>query len=219
LAISLKLPSVDSNPILLAETRAHKISDFIQKLPFGDPITAATDLIDELQILNSQKVAFSNRYNTLEQYRPAAIKIYLELLPHFNSASLPLTKNEQAFADTAVNLWQEFALGYKFALVDLQNKILNINNSKTTAQVVHRAIHSFKEIALVHHLTYKAPPANLWAELHRLYFCALQQGSEKLAVTDQLATHNVSSVNLVYTQMLLMSLVDPQHPILQSMQK
>jgi cyclic-di-GMP-binding protein len=55
--ISLKLPSLDDNPILLAETRSHKINEFIQKLPFGDPITAATDLIDELQILNSQKVA------------------------------------------------------------------------------------------------------------------------------------------------------------------
>ncbi len=211
LAISLKLPSLDNNPILLAETRAHKISDFIQKLPFGDPITAATDLIDELQILNSQKVAFTNRYNALEQYRPTAIQIYQELLPHFNNASLPLTKNEQAFADTAVNLWQEFAFGYKFALVDLQNKILNINNSKITAQVVQRAIHAFKEIALVHHLTYKTPPANLWAELHQLYFCAIQQSAEKLAVADQLAINNVGSVNLAYTQVLLMSLADPQH--------
>jgi cyclic-di-GMP-binding protein len=211
LAISLKLPSLDSNPILLAETRAHKISDFIQKLPFGDPITAATDLIDELQILNSQKVAFTNRYNALEQYRVSAIQIHLELLLHFNNASLPLTKNEQAFADTTVNLWQEFAFGYKLALVDLQNKILNINNSKTTAQVVQRAIHAFKEIALVHHLTYKTPPASLWAELHQLYYCGIQQSAEKLVVTDQLAMHNVSSVNLVYTQVLLMALADPQH--------
>ena len=209
--ISLKLPSLDHNPILLAETRAHKISEFIQKLPFGDPITAATDLIDELQILNSQKVAFTNRYNTLEQYRPTAIQIYQDLLPHFNNATLPLSKTEQAFADVAIQLWQEFAFGYKFSLVDLQNKILNINNSKTTAQVVHRAIHAFKEIALVHHLNYRAPPTHLWAELHQLYFCALQQSADKLAVTDQLAMNNVSSVNLVYTQVLLMALADPQH--------
>ena len=211
MATSLKLPSLDNNPILLAETRAHKISDFIHKLPFGDPVTAAADLIDELQILNSQKVAFANRYNALEQYRPTAIQIYQDLLPHFNSASLPLSKNEQAFADSAIQLWQEFAYGYKFALIDLQNKILNINNSKTTAQVVQRAIHACKEIALVHHLTYRTPPANLWAELHQLYFCAIQQSAEKLAVPDQLASHNVSSVNLAYAQVLLMSLADPQH--------
>lgn len=209
--ISLKLPNLDDNPILLAETRAHKINEFIEKLPFGDPITAATDLIDELQILNSQKVAFANRINALELYRPSAIQIYQDLIPNFSNASLPITKNEQAFADVAVQLWQEFAFGYKFALVDLQNKILNINSSKSTAQVVQRALHALKEIALVHHLSYKSPPASLWTELHQLYFCALQQSAEKLAVTDHLAGDKLSSVNLVYTQVLLMALADPQH--------
>ena len=209
--ISLKLPSLDDNPILLAETRSNKINDFIQRLPFGDPITAANDLIDELQILNSQKVAFANRINALELYRPSAIQIYQDLIPHFSNASLPISKNEQAFADAAMHLWQEFAFGYKFALVDLQNKLLNLNSGKSTALVVQRAIHALKEIALVHHLGYRAPPANLWSELHQLYFCAVQQSAEKLAVAEQLAASNVRSVNAIYTQVLLMSLADPQH--------
>jgi cyclic-di-GMP-binding protein len=209
--ISLKLPSLDDNPILLAETRSSKINDFIQRLPFGDPITAATDLIDELQILNSQKVAYANRLNTLELYRPSAIQIYQDLIPHFSNASLPISKNEKAFADVAMQLWQEFAFGYKFALVDLQNKLLNLNSGKSTALVVQRAIHALKEIALVHHLSYCAPPANLWSELHQLYFCALQQSAEKLMLPEQLASNNESSVNLTYTQVLLMALADPQH--------
>lgn len=209
--LSLKLPSLDDNPILLAETRSSKISEFIQKLPFGDPISAATDLIDELQILNSQKIAFSNRLNALELYRPTAIQIYQDLLPHFSSAGMPLSKNEQAFADAAVQLWQEMAYGYKFSLVDLQNKILNINNSKITAQVVQRAIHAIKEIALVYHLGYRTAPSNLWSELHQLYFCAVQQSAEKLAVADSLAKNDQSSVNLIYTQVLLTALADPQH--------
>ena len=209
--ISLKLPSLDDNPILLAETRPNKISEFIQKLPFGDPISAAADLIDELQILNSQKIAFSNRLNALELYRPTAIQIYLDLLPHFSNAGMPLSKNEQAFADAAVQLWQEMAYGYKFSLVDLQNKILNINNSKVTAQVVQRAIHALKEIALVYHLGYRSAPASLWSELHQLYFCAVQQSAEKVVVFDALAKNDESSVNLIYTQVLLMALADPQH--------
>ena len=64
--ISLKLPELDHNPILLAETRVNKISEFVQNLPFGDPIRAATDLVEEMQILNSQKVTFTNRLNALE---------------------------------------------------------------------------------------------------------------------------------------------------------
>lgn len=211
MAISLKLPSLDDNPILLAETRSHKINEFIQKLPLGDPIAAANDLIDELEILNTQKVTFSNRLNALELYRPAAIQIYRDLILRFSNASLPLTKNERTFAEVAAKLWQEFAYGYKFALVDLQNKILAINSTKMAAQVIQRAIHAYKEVALVHHLCYRTPPASLWVELHKLYFCALQQSAQKLAVVDQLAMNNVSSVNLIYTQTLLMALADPQH--------
>ena len=209
--ISLKLPVLDNNPILLAETRPNKINEFIQNLPFGDPIRAATDLVEELQIINSQKVAFANRLNALELYRPAAIQIYHDLVPHFSSASLPISKNELAFASAAEQLWQEFAYGYKSALVDLQNKILNLNNNRSTALVVQRAIHALKEITLVNYLTYRTPSAMLWSEMHQLYFCALHQGADKLIVADNLATNNESSVNLVYMQVLLMSLANPHH--------
>ncbi|MES2499225.1 MAG: hypothetical protein V4570_01710 [Pseudomonadota bacterium] len=209
--ISLKLPNLDINPILLAETRAHKINEFIQNLPFGDPIRAATDLIEELQIINSQKVAFSNRLNALELYRPAAIQVYQDLIPHFSKASLPISKNEQAFASAAEQLWQEFAFGYKFALVDLQNKILNLNSGKTTALVIQRAIHACKEIALIHHLTYASTPIALWGELHQLYYCALQQSAEKLPVAEHYTSAHSSSVNLIYIQILLLNLANPQH--------
>jgi cyclic-di-GMP-binding protein len=209
--ISLKLPNLDNNPILLAETRAHKINEFIQNLPFGDPIRAATDLIEELQIINSQKVAFTNRLNALELYRPAAIQIYQDLIPHFSNANLPISKNEQAFASAAEQLWHEFAFGYKFALVDLQNKILNLNSSKTTALVIQRAIHACKEIALIHHLTYASTPIALWGELHQLYYCALQQSAENLPVAEHYTSADASSVNLVYTQILLLNLANPQH--------
>lgn len=209
--ISLKLPVLDHNPILLAETRPNKINEFVQNLSFGDPIRAATDLIEEMQILNSQKIAFTNRLNTLELYRPAAIQIYQELVPHFSNASLPISKNELAFANAAESLWQEFSYGYKSALVDLQSKILNLNSDKSTALVVQRAIHALKEMALVSYLTYRMPAPALWAEVHQLYFCALQQSAEKLAVSETLAPNNESTVNSVYTQMLLTSLANPNH--------
>lgn len=207
--ITLKLPVLDNNPILLAETRANKINEFVQNLPFGDPIRAADDLVEELKILNSQKVAFTNRLNALELYRPAAIQIYQDLVPHFSSASIPISKNELAFATAAEQLWQEFAFGYKFALVDLQNKILNLNNNRSTALVVQRAIHALKEITLVYYMAYRTPSPTIWAELHQLYFCALQQSADQITVASGIATSNESTVSSVYMQVLLMALANP----------
>jgi cyclic-di-GMP-binding protein len=209
--LNLKLPTIDDNPILLAETRAYKINEFIQNLPFGDPISAANDLVEELQILNSQKVSYTNRINTLELYRPSAFQIYHDLLPHFGKASLPISSNALVYADAAHKLWQEFSYGYKLALIELQNKILQLNNAKSSALVIQRAIHASKEIALIHYLTYRSPSFALWSELHQLYFCSLQQHAEKLPVEEHASLSNVSSINLVYTQVLLLALADPQH--------
>jgi hypothetical protein len=177
MSINLKLPAFDDNPILLAETRPSKVNVIINNLPFSDPIMAATDLAEELQILNSQKIAYTNRVNALELYRPAAIKIHQSLIPNFSSASLPTSKNALTFARAAELLWQEIAYGYKLALVDLQNKIVNVSLDKSTALTVQRAIHALKEIIFINYLIYRTPSSLLWTELHQLYYSALQRNA------------------------------------------
>ena len=209
--ISLKLPQIDNNPILLAETRPPKIKTFIQNLPLNEPIRAANNLIEELRIINSQQVSVANRLNALELYRPVGLSIYQRLLPQFSHARLPISKKEQEFALASSQLCQEFALGYKCALVDFQNKILSINSVKITALIIQRAIHACSEIALINHLAYTTLPALLWAELHQLYYIALQQSADLVTINDDNATNKLSSASIIYTQTLLLALVNPQH--------
>lgn len=207
--ISLKLPELEENPVLLAETRTAKINTFVRNLPYSDPIKAAADLSEELEILNSQKASFANRLNALELYRPAAIQITEALIPQFSYSNLPISKNQKSYADAASQIWQEIAYGYKWALIDLQNKIININSEKSLALVIQRAIHAFKESALISYLTYRVPPRSLWAELHQLYYCALQQNAQDLVVNESLSDNNESSVSLAYKELLLLALAHP----------
>lgn len=207
--ISFKLPELEEHPVLLAETRASKISEFIRNLPFSDPYRAASDLIEELQTLNRQKIAFANRVNALEAYRTAAHQVSQALIPQFSYASLPISKNQKNYADTVVKLWQEMAYGYKWALIDLQNKIININSDKSAALIIQRAIHAIKETALINYVTYHTPDKATWAELHQLYYCALQQNAQELPVNENLSEDEESSVNAVYTQILLLALAHP----------
>ncbi|MEE9332146.1 MAG: hypothetical protein V3U89_07945 [Methylophilaceae bacterium] len=208
--ISFKLPELESNPILLAETRASKLNEFVRNLPFSDPMKAAADLSEELQILNSQKTSYSNRLNALEIYRPAAIQITQALIPLFSYSKLPISKNQKGYADAASQVWEEMAFGYKWALIDLQNKIININSDKSAALVIQRAIHALKETAFISYLTYRAPARSLWAELHQLYYCALQQNAQALIVNESLTDDNQSSVDSVYKELLLLALAHPQ---------
>lgn len=209
MSINLKLPELEENPILLAETRASKINEFVRDLPFSDPLKAASDLSEELQILNSQKTTFANRLNALELYRPAAIQITQALIPQFSYSNLPISKNQKGHADAALEVWQEMAYGYKWALIDLQNKIISINSERSTALVLQRAIHALKETAFIKYLTYSVPARSLWAELHQLYYCGLQQNVQKVPVNEDLNDDNESSVDLVYKELLLLALSHP----------
>lgn len=215
--ISFKLPALEDNPVLLAETRTSKINEFIRNLPYSDPIKAASDLIEELRTLNRQKIAYSNRVNALEAYRTAAIQVTQALIPQFSYASLPISKNQKEYAHITEKLWQEIAYGYKWALIDLQNKI--IYSDKSTALVIQRATHAIKETVFINYLTYQTPAKSLWAELHQLYFCALQQNAQALSVNETLSDDDESSVDAVYTQVLLLALAHPHRLSSQSIIK
>lgn len=209
MSINLKLPELEENPILLAETRSSKINEFVRDLPFSDPLRAASDLSEELQILNSQKTTFANRINALELYRPAAIQITQALIPQFSYSNLPISENQKGHADAALQIWQEVAYGYKWSLIDLQNKIISINSERSTALVLQRAIHALKETAFINYLTYRVPARPLWAELHQLYYCALQQNVQEVSVNEDLNDSGESSVDLAYKELLLLALSHP----------
>lgn len=209
MAISFKLPQLEQDPILLAETRTSKINAFINDLHFSDPVKAASELIEELQIMNTQKVAYANRLNALEVYRPVVDQLSEALIPLFNFASLPLSRNQSAFAETAKQLWEELAYGYKWALIDLQNKIINIKSDKSTALVVARGIHALNQITYITYLTYKSTPKQYWSEIYQLYYCSLTQNAQRITINDELVEDNETSVDSVFIEGLLLALANP----------
>ncbi len=210
--MSLNLPTLDINPVLLAEIRPNKIIEFIERIPFNNVFSAATVLLEEMQILNRQKVSADNRTKALELYRPALIRITNELSDYYiNNIVIPMPSKAKSCASAAELLWLELGYGYKLAWQDIQNKRLNLNASKTSALVLQRAINSLNQLSLVYYHVYFTPPASVWSDLHQLYFSAAQQNLDTIEVPEPLSGNSVSTVNLAYMHALLVALADPQH--------
>ena len=207
--LSLKIPALSDKPLLIAETRASKLFEFIEKLPLSNPLQAASTLLDEMEILNRQKVAPDGRIRALEIYRPVLLRIAELLATHYAAATLPLPAQAKEYAAAAESLWLELGYGYKLALVDQQGKLFSLVSSKGNALILQRAIESLGKLAMVYYQTYVTPPGNLWQDLHQLYAHAAQESLIDIEVErDQ---SRKTTVNLTYKQALLMSLADPQH--------
>lgn len=212
MSFTLDVPALDSNPVLLAELRPSKIAEFIERIPFNNIFSAATVLLEEMQILNRQKVSADNRVKALELYRPAVIRVTYELHGlYINNTTYPMPAKVKSCASAAELLWLELAYGYKLACLEYKSKFINARN-KSSALVLQRAIHSLSQLSLVYYGIYFSPPASIWADLHQLYYSAVQEGVDTIEVQDIASIlNNVSSVELAYKQVMLIGLSNPQH--------
>lgn len=207
--LSLKIPALSEKPLLIAETRAPKLFEFVEKLPLSNPLQAAATLLDEMEILNRQKIAPDARIRALEIYRPALLRISEMLATYYAAATLPLPTQAKEYAAVAESLWLELGYGYKLALIDQQGKLFTLGGSKTNALILQRAIESLGKLAMVYYQTYVTPPGSLWQDLHQLYAHAAQESLLEVEIEQD--NYRKTSINLTYKQALLMSLADPQH--------
>lgn len=211
MAVRLKIPAVIEKPLIPAETRPQKIAQFIHGLPAGNPVDAATTLLEELENMNRQVVTSDIRLKALEIYRPAVVNLAEHLSTQYCSAPLPLPAPAKKAATIAESLWQELGYGYKLALIDQQSKLFNLASKKSVAFIVYRAIDAVNQLAMVYYQTYVAPPGHIWSDLHQLYLYAIQQVLHETEITVDDPFSKIATVELAYKRALLMPLADPQH--------
>lgn len=204
--LNLTVPALEDKPIIVAETRPQKILEFLANLP-TPPLEAAIALNDEMEILNRQKVSADSRFKALEIYRDHAASLASNLSHAYCTASLPLSKEAKAYAAAAESLWLELAYGYKLTLNDQLSQLFNPSD-KTTALTLQRAMDSLHRLSMVYYETYFNVPGTVWRDLHQLYFHAVQESLHEIVLQKD---GQPVSIDLLYKQILLISLADPQH--------
>ena len=211
--LNLTVPALEEKPLIVAETRTQKVLEFIAKLPTS-PLQAATALQDEMEILNRQKVSADHRLRALDLYREHIARLAGNLADIYCNASLPLSKESKTHAAAAESLWLELSYGYKLALNDQLGQLFSPSD-KTIALTIYRAMESLRQLSMVYYETYFSVPGSIWRDWHQLYFHAAQESLHEieLEIDDQ-----KTSIDLLYKQILLMALTDPQHLAPQDME-
>lgn len=209
MSLSINLVPLDLESINTAETRASHVIEFTKNLGHVDTFLAASRLLEQLKTLNRQKFDPETRVNTLELYRKITLELSADLEDVYGTATVPLNEEAKNYALIAEALWLETGYGYKRALVDLKQKLINLKGNKLDALVILRALEALKNEAQVNYLTYTLPSTSLWSDLHKIYYHALQLSLESLDIEEHpQAVHK--TINSVYSHTLLMYLASPQ---------
>lgn len=208
--LKLTIPALESKPLIAAETHPRKISQFTEKLPIARPLEASSQLLEEMELLNRQKIAPDIRIGALEIYRQTIIQLSELLATHYSDVTLPLPEDAKKHAIAAESLWRELAYGYKLALIDQESKLFSIGINNDAALAIQRATDALGQQAMVHYQTYFTTLGTIWSDIHQLYLHAVNEKLETLPISND-ADSAPTTINLTYKQVLLMSLVDPQH--------
>lgn len=209
MSLSINLAPLDFESYSPAETRPQHITEFTKNLGHEDTFLAASRLLSELKKLNRQKIDADARIHAMELYRKITLELTSDLEELYGNAPVPLVEEAKNYAQIAEALWLETGYGYKRALVDLKQKLINLKGNKLDVLVMLRALEALKNEAQVNYLTYTLPSEALWSDLHKIYYHALQLSLEDVEVDEQ-AVANHKTINTVYSQTLLMYLASPQ---------
>jgi cyclic-di-GMP-binding protein len=207
--LNLRTPTVLESPAIIALTSPSKIKSFLAQLPAASPFESGNSLLEELEILNRQKVASSARLKALELYRPVIFNLQKMLDSQYCNKRIPLATKSKTYADLIKSLYTELAYGYKHALLSNNGPHFALNQKNHTALLVQRCMESLRNVSFICYQCYIATPLGTWSELNQLFIYAHEQGIADTPVS--LNQKQKSSVALTFKQALLMQLATPQN--------
>ena len=206
MALHLSVPAREDKPPIPAETRPKIVQGMLDTISFAHPVSAAQAMLEPLSLLNRQALGPDARLKLMELYRPVVLDIARQLAAQCAGHALPLPDEAMAAAATARTLLTELAYGYKLAILDQISRVFAIGGNKTLSVLAQRAIHALDHLLHVSYYTYTAAPEGIWAEIHRIYLHAAQQGVYEYEVMDAGVK---TSVNQAYKNALLLALANP----------
>ncbi len=203
--LTLNAPGTD--PVLLrpVETRPKMVAEWLDRLPFANPVDTAGQLVTALYRLNRHALGADELYALLALHRPVVARVTDSLETQFANAGVPPHPQQRQVGTLLRELQIEISIGYKQVLLAMANRRFSRASPKRTAEVSARLLAALGDIQTACYLTYTPLPVSLWQEMHQIHAFAQASGLADNAVGD------AASPSLAYSQALLFALADPPH--------
>lgn len=180
------------------------LRQWLDSLPMANLQASGAEMLDGVRRLNHLRIDPLPRLQALETLRPVLLTLAEAAAQQVSGSSFPLTGAKAGFADFALDIQEEFALGYRLVLVDVCAPSGNVGllRGKSAALAALRALQHGKAQLAVAYLLYRVPPYDAWRALHEVHRFA----SEARLVDRQVEG---ISARAIYVESLLVALMNP----------
>jgi hypothetical protein len=194
----------DANP--------RKVAHWLSELPRANAGETARRIFQALTNTNQYHIKCRNRVNLLESLREPTQFVCEHMQKRFVGETFPLPEKNRQIAVASRQLADSMATGYKIAIDDLLNDSLFFTDRRTLGLLLHRAITYLTRVLLISYQAYTEFPAEVWADLHKLFAFAEQRKLHRIPIADEQHQYiNKTTVETEYTRALLLFLSSPYH--------
>ncbi len=181
---------------------------WIKSLPLTNATQLGTALLAQLRAMSLLEFPPRERARIAEVIREQVAHVHTELARRYAGKPQPAAERELDAADQAIALWHALWEQYSACLKPLLEADPELEGVK--AKVLQRGLYVGKQLVLVHGLARRAPPPQLWQEIHAYYRLAEMLECAGSAVSDELMPNAVGlSCYSTYVHALLLALADP----------
>lgn len=195
----LELPGVD--------TRVPALREWIEELPYADPVSAARQCLRRLQDINHQRIAPAHRLELLGLFYSAMLRLHEPLRGRAGVAEIHSPSGQARGLLT--DLTQHMLFGYKYAINELLEGQPRRGRLKPLAEAINHCVQFIGLYMTCRFQNYCPVDDLLWAELGELLHFAQEFELAATEVSDDLFGKRQISADHGYRVIALLLLADP----------
>lgn len=205
-ALKLKIPQNKQGTARAGMLKKAQLVEWIQELPFGDPLKAGNRLLQLLVHLNRTPYSLGDRIEFTKLLRPCVDKIVDALKLKAASAVYPLNADPQKATKMVQGLLMEMASSYKVMLNGMASKY--IHKRKSITAIVFDTMTMLSKVVVGAYSNYTVEPVRVWLEIHSLYRFACQHRFHNARIDNRKYSN---TIDLLYKRIILLATANPYH--------
>ena len=193
------------------DTRPKRVDAWLGELPLADTGECGRQIFNTLKEVNKLDISKKERLNLLNAVTGPTLNILKVLKRHYVDHTLPLSAKNKAFAELAIALNAEMAMGYKVVIEQNWTSNLSFLSRRGVAEAIHLAIYYLSQMLLTAYQIYIEHPANTWMHIHQLYLYAEENNIHKLAINSHELHDKLPNCSIrdLYKRIVLLGLLSP----------
>ena len=213
--IQLSVPSIDPNKKYDGYDRIDGLKEELRVLPMLNAQSVADYIVNILSEYNLSEIPARKRFEFMEEIRPVAIDLVMNLRRSYIHQALPLGFKSKMQFEKVRHLLSSVALGYKHIISQLAHEQIGVKDLPSELQYsLFHALNLLSQIIAESYAVYHAEPDRVWMEIHQIYYyaerCSIHNKVFNAKADEENSTRTIYES---YMRIVLLSLGDPYHMI------